>query len=113
MGAEPHVSVPAQPRPRARVHHQRDHGEIELLRRSERAVRAGNGQLALALVEELEQRYPATHLAEERQAIRVLAQCGQQADELARQRAAAFLRQQPGSVYARRIREACEIESGK
>jgi hypothetical protein len=88
----------------------RDDGEIELLRRSERALRAHNGQLALALVQELDESYPRTRFEQERQAIRVLARC-EQREQAAQQQAGAFLREHPTSVYAQRIRTACALQS--
>jgi hypothetical protein len=84
--------------------------ELALLQRAERAVRADNPALALALIDELEARYPRSTLLEERSAIELLAHCGAGATD-ARARAARFLRQHPSSLYAGRVRELCPTES--
>jgi hypothetical protein len=84
--------------------------ELALLQRAERAVRADNAALALALIDELEARYPRSTLLEERSAIELLAHCRAGATD-ARTRAARFLRQHPSSLYAGRVRELCSLES--
>jgi len=81
--------------------------ELSLLRRVERALRGAEPALALALLAELEERFPRTSLAEERAAAAVMAHCGL-ADAGAQQRAQSFLRDQAASVYAERVRAACE-----
>ena len=83
--------------------------ELALLRRAERAVRADDSALALALIGELEARYPDSRLLEERRALELMAYCGAGSTD-ARSRAERFLREHPESVYAGRIREACPIE---
>jgi hypothetical protein len=85
--------------------------ELALLRRVERALRAQNPALALALLAELEQRFPDTRLAEEREAAHVIAACGTE-EGGARLRAERFLRERGGSVYAERVREACGFGEG-
>lgn len=85
--------------------------ELALLQRAERAVRADNAALALALIGELEARYPHSTLLEERSAIELLAHCRAGATD-ASSRAARFLRQHPQSLYAGRIRELCPPENG-
>jgi hypothetical protein len=82
--------------------------ELALLRRVERALRAQNPALALALLAELDQRFPDTRLAEERDAAHVIAACGV-GEGGARLRAERFLREHGASVYAERVREACSI----
>lgn len=84
--------------------------ELALLKRAERAVRAGNAALALALIGELEERYPRSRLLEERRAIELLAHCDAKATD-ASTRAARFLREHPRSVYAGRISTLCPAES--
>jgi hypothetical protein len=84
--------------------------ELALLQRAERAVRADNAALALALIGELEARYPRSTLLEERSAIELLAHCRAGASD-ASPRAARFLRQHPQSLYAGRVRELCPAES--
>lgn len=83
--------------------------ELALLQRAERAVRADNAALALALIGELEARYPHSTLLEERSAIELLAHCRAGASD-ADARAARFLRQHPSSLYAGRVRELCPSE---
>lgn len=83
--------------------------ELALLRRADRAVRADNAALALALVAELEARYPDSRLLEERRAIELMAYCRVGASD-ARARAQRFLREHASSVYAGRVRETCPNE---
>jgi hypothetical protein len=80
--------------------------ELALLRRADRAVRADNAALALALVGELDARYPGSSLLEERRAIELLAYCGVGATD-ASARAQRFLGAHPTSVYAGRIQRTC------
>jgi len=87
-------------------------GELALLRRAERAVRAGNAALALALIDEIEASYPRSTLVEERSAIELLAHCRAGAID-ARARADRFLRQHPQSLYAGRARELCSGAGGE
>lgn len=84
--------------------------ELALLRRAERAVRADDSALALALIGELEAGYPRSSLLEERRAIELMAQCGAGATD-ARPRARRFLSEHPRSVYAGRIRAMCPDSS--
>ena len=82
--------------------------ELALLRRVERALRNADPALALALLGELDERFPESRLVEERQAARLIADCrmdGPDADSQAR----AFLRDHPASVYRQRVQLACEI----
>lgn len=84
--------------------------ELALLRRVERALRNADPALALALLGELDARYPQTRLAEERLAARTMAACGlDHADASAGARA--FLREHPASVYSERVQSACAIET--
>jgi hypothetical protein len=110
--SEPIVRRPARasrpPPSRAHVASSSAGEELALLRRVERALRAQNPALALALIAELDQRFPDTRLAEEREAAHVIAACGI-GEGGARLRAERFLREQGGSVYAERAREACGI----
>jgi hypothetical protein len=80
--------------------------ELALLQRAERAVRADNAALGLALIAELEAKYPRSKLLEERRAIELMAQCGAGATDGA-VRAERFLREQPRSIYAARIEKLC------
>lgn len=89
--------------------------ELALLQRVERAIRAQEGALALALLLEHERDYPASSLREERAAARVLAACvakqGSVATRRARVDAERYLAGRAHSVYADRIRTLCELES--
>jgi hypothetical protein len=84
--------------------------ELMLLSRAERAIRAADGRLALAFVTELEQDHPRTRFAEERQALRVLAECLLR-EPPAQARAVAFLQARPTSVYSDRVQRLCLTES--
>lgn len=92
-------------RPRAPAASARD--ELALLARAERAVRADNSALALALIAELEERHPRSGLLEERRAIELMAHCAASATDGAL-RAQRFVRKHPRSVYAERIAELCQ-----
>jgi len=70
--------------------------ELALLRRVERALRNDDPALALALLSELDARFPQTRLAEERLAARSMAECKQEGPRAA-PRARAFLREHPAS----------------
>jgi hypothetical protein len=81
--------------------------ELELIQRIKDALDAGRASEALARVEQHAREFARGSLAEEREALRVVALCG--ADELARAQRAqqAFLRAYPRSAYAERVRTAC------
>jgi hypothetical protein len=81
--------------------------ELALLRRVERALRNGAPELALALLRELDERFPDTRLMEERQAARLMAGCRLN-DRAAIARGRAFLHDNPASVYRQRVQLACE-----
>jgi hypothetical protein len=83
--------------------------ELALLSRSERAIRAGEPVLALALLDELEARHPRSRMSEERSAVRVLAECALSAPA-ARRRAELFLRDRSASVYSDRVRHMCALD---
>lgn len=80
--------------------------ELVLLQRAERAIRADNSALALALIGELEESYPRSVLLEERRAIELMAHCAAGATDGA-VRAERFKREHSRSVYAERIAELC------
>jgi hypothetical protein len=91
---------------RARAATHSAHDELTLLSRAEHALRAGEAALALTFLDELERRHPRSTLLEERMAARLLADC--LLDEPgARARAAGFLRERQGSVYADRLQSTC------
>jgi len=80
---------------------------VRWLRRAQRAVRRGEGALALGLLDELDGRFPPELLGEERQATRALGLCGTGEDERARELARALLAKSPRSIYAERLRASC------
>jgi hypothetical protein len=82
--------------------------ELALLRRVERAIRTHEPALALALLGEIDERFPDTRLAEERLAARRIAECGLGVDG-AEERARGFLREHPASVYFERLAIACRV----
>jgi hypothetical protein len=90
--------------------------EVALLERAERAIRAGEGALALAFLAELDQKFPTSTLREERAAARVLAGCeqarsnGAAARTAARAAAEQFLAR-GSALYADRVRQLCELGS--
>jgi hypothetical protein len=75
-----------------------------LLQRAERAIRAGNPDVALALIEEIDTDRATLH--QERLAMVVLAECQRNSPDAAT-RAHAFLAQHTDSVYAARILQMC------
>src|SRR5262249_48369813 len=80
--------------------------EFALVSRAQAALSANDAATALALLDVHAARYPSGQLAEEREALRVLAACtATRADAGAR--AARFLRAHPRSPLAARIRRAC------
>jgi hypothetical protein len=89
--------------------------EVALLERVERAIRAGEPNLALALLAQLDQEIAVAALPEERAAARVLALCvragarahGSLEATEAKASAERFLAASPASVYADRIRSSC------
>lgn len=82
--------------------------ELALLQRVERAIRTKDSALALALLAELDERFPETRLGEERQAARLIADC-RLGSPGALQRAQAFMSDRPSSVYSERIQAACAL----
>jgi hypothetical protein len=82
--------------------------ELALLRRVERALRNADPALAVALLAELDERFPDSRLVEERLAARRIADCRLgSGDALAQARA--FLREHPASVYRQRVQLACDV----
>jgi hypothetical protein len=103
LGSPPRVAMTRRTsRPAARA----PNDELSLLERAERAVRAHNPDLALALASELERRHPSTALDEERRAIELMALC-QSGSSRARRLGERFLQRYPESVYAARISTEC------
>ncbi len=87
--------------------------ELDLLRRAERTIRAGNPLVALGLLRDLDQRFPKGQLLEERTAARVMANCQLADTDTARARGNAYLIAHPQSVYADRVRSICQLDGAK
>ncbi|HTV25696.1 MAG TPA: hypothetical protein VMG12_43670 [Polyangiaceae bacterium] len=85
-------------------------GALELLERAERAVRADNVALALALLGEFDERYPESALVEERAAVETMAYCQAGSTDGAA-RAARFLNTYPSSLYRTRVDAACSARA--
>jgi hypothetical protein len=88
--------------------------ELALLERAERAIRARRPALALALIEELEQRRPRSPLQEERRSIELMAHCQAQGPgSQTAQRRQSFVRKYPESAYSARIAAECGAVSAQ
>jgi hypothetical protein len=123
LAAPPPVELPAtapsKPKraapPRLRATHERAapnllNDELALLRRVERALRNADPALALALLGELDERFPESRLVEEREAARLMANCRMQSPD-AVGHARTFLHEHPASVYRQRVQLACEMDA--
>jgi hypothetical protein len=87
--------------------------ELRTLRRVERAQRAGNPRLALALLDELDRDQPRGKLLEERAAARAVAECQSSFGEARSVIAERFSKRYGSSVYLTRVKVACaETERG-
>jgi hypothetical protein len=85
--------------------------ELDLMRRIERSLRNDQPALALALIAEVEARFPHSALEEERLAASVMAHCGLH-DPGHERRAESFLESRPRSVYRTRVMAACGAPEG-
>jgi len=81
--------------------------ELDLLKRSQQAIQAGQAQLALDLLTQLDAEHPKSSLGQEREVARVLALCGVGRVAAARQVAQRVLAASPNSLYAGRIQASC------
>jgi hypothetical protein len=81
--------------------------ELRILRRVERAQRAGNPRLALALLDELDRDRPRGKLLEERAAARAVAQCSSTFGDSRAALLARFRARYSSSVYSPRVEAAC------
>jgi len=81
--------------------------EVRALRAVERALREGSPGLALALLGELDRAVPDGHLMEERAATAAIARCSLGQAPFGVDLAETFDDQHPGSVYVKRVRQAC------
>lgn len=82
-------------------------GEFLLLQRAREATTLGRTQEARQLLTELDRRYPAGLLLEERSALRVVASCPGAPQATRTRKSTQFLTAYPRSVYAARVRLAC------
>jgi hypothetical protein len=87
--------------------------ETRLLRDADVALRSGDAQRALALLDEHAARFPDGVLQEERAAERVLALCGLGRTSEARADVDRFLRERPRSPLADRVRSSCVAGDGR
>jgi len=83
--------------------------ETRLLRDADQALRAGNAQRALSLLDEHASRYPRGVLAPERSAERMLARC--KLGQVEAKAAQAYLASHANSAFAPRIRDACGVQA--
>jgi hypothetical protein len=83
--------------------------ELPLLQSAQEALRLGDADRALRLLDAHAKRFPAGALAEERRAAHALAACRRTRDPLARAEAAAFLRDSPSSPLVESVRKACSL----
>lgn len=81
--------------------------ELDLLKRAQQAIQAGQAGLALDLLAQLDAEHPASSLGQEREVARVLALCGADRVAAARQVAQRVLAASPNSLYAGRIQASC------
>jgi RNA polymerase sigma-70 factor (ECF subfamily) len=81
--------------------------ELPLLQAAQEALRAGQPQRALALLDAHAKLYPHGALAEERRAAHAIATCRVAAGPAATAEADAFVRDAPGSPLVERVRAAC------
>ena len=77
--------------------------ELALLQRARRALNRQDAQLALGIVQSLDERFPRGVLMEERAATRILSLCQLERTDEARARGQHFLAEHPRSVGGRRL----------
>ncbi len=81
--------------------------ELALLQRARRALNRNDAQLALGIVQSLDERFPDGVLMEERSATRILSLCQLGRNDEAAEQGHHFLLAHPRSVYAERVRHSC------
>jgi hypothetical protein len=82
--------------------------EVALIGAADELIRAQRYDGALRVLASHAQRFPRGALREEREALRLLALCGHGLDARSERAVQRFLRTEPHSVVAQRMREACE-----
>ncbi|HTQ03298.1 MAG TPA: hypothetical protein VMI54_05555 [Polyangiaceae bacterium] len=87
-------------------------GELGLLEAAKRELDAGRGYLAVVWLDEHARRYPRGVFSSEREGLRVLVTCPNQAPAARRETAAAFQRAYPTSPLLDRIWRACAETDG-
>jgi len=102
--AVPPPEPPAAPAPVS--HHLAE--ELRLMRAASAALTENEPAKALRILNDHARRFPDGALAEERRALRAIGLCKQHAPE-ARRELEAFLRSDPQSPLAARVRDACEL----
>ncbi len=78
------------------------------MRPAQAALGAGDPARALVLLEQYVQAFPAGRLHEEYLALRAIARCSAGPPPAGRDEAAAFLSARPRSMFAERVRGACD-----
>ena len=99
--------VPGE-RPRPDANASRLAAEAALLQAAQTALASGAPAAALLQLEQHARESPAGALAQEREALRVVALCAAGREREGRAEAATFLRAHAGSVLAERVRGACD-----
>jgi hypothetical protein len=106
LPAEPSRGAARPPRPAPDKRRSSLGEELALLQRAEHAIRAGEPDLAMSFLDDLDQRHPRTRLGEERTAARLMARCAR-GDAGATKEAERFVRERRASVYSDRVRALC------
>jgi hypothetical protein len=104
------VDAPVMPgeHPRPDASASRLAAEAALLQGAQTALASGAPAAALLQLEQHAREFPAGVLAQEREALRVVALCAAGREREGRAEAATFLRAHAGSVLAERVRGACD-----
>ncbi len=87
--------------------------ELTLIRTATEALRDGHPEYALIALQEHASRFPRGVLQQERRALRVLALCELGRLERGRRERERFLRENPDSPFAGRVRRACPGAAGR
>lgn len=93
--------------PAALEHRPRFLEAVRLVQRAQRAVDGGEPALALALLDQLDARFPPELLGEERQVARVLALCASGEADRAARAAEKLTAKSSRSIYAARVERSC------